>query len=1152
MIQLIGVSLVNWHRFGVADLDFAGNVAILGKNATGKSTLIDLVQAVMTGGSAAFYRFNRSAGEGGGRSDRTLKSYCIGQTDQARPGRTQGITHLALRFGDDGQKTTIGICVEVGENEEAARIVGRYVVEGVWVDTTFFMDHRADGSYPVTWPVLRARIDSVCRDSGGALHEHQSTSATRFIREYMRVLFTGRRAPDPERFIKAFIMALSFEDMRSVEQFVLSYLIEKDDINIADLRESIQRYRQIQGDIAELERKLEALQPIMVEIERLASIAEQEDTAERMRRLADLLDAAKKHYRLLDSRRSKSAEVERLSAELANMEDEIAFSSAELESVMAQISTSGVEAQRHQLRMELSLEERVRDGLVGALRDRHAPVAAATKLLVFADRIKALGLGLGSMLDALQRLTQESEDVLPPAWPRNPARVEEAIAAAASIAEERSAKVATKRDETISLRVASDTRIAEISSRLAESRRGAVSLDHNVAALMKLLSDQGMRPRALCEVIEVVDDRWRKAAEALLGRNRETIIVDPEHAEQAISLMRRERSRFPGCRVANTRKLVGAPHEAMPGTLASVMTSDDRIVMAMVIFRVGSVRLAETQAQLISEGRAIMDDGSYYDGLVVEVMHVRDMKLGRTAASLMVDVLSRELEDERAVSKVHRGTEDLLSMLLVRMSELATPVPDERKLERLSIQLADSDARRDEIAGRLQKVSMTLDPALAESRRRLEKRIADLQEESRVPDRAIAVLKSELVAMNAQITGGAEVPGSRWSVRLAWRLFRERVSAVALFRRFRPLFGELRGEKTDRVVSQELVARLKRLADDRTGCDAVIRDKVSQYLYDFSVQRPFDGNSSIMRDMKPWVHETIEALEGNDLIRYRQQADEAAERVTYLFRTSFVQELNGRFRNVEREIDDLRAALRSKQLHGEIYSLHATVRPEFRDLYNLARASESDDSVLGLLFSSQHHDHPFSAAIGHVETLLKDENASFELYQDYRNYFSFELKMKNAVTGYETTYDRRRGVASGAERQVPFYVVIGAALASIYHGTRRADERPSGMGLAMFDEAFSKMDGENQRTMLDFYNEIGLQVIIAAPTEKRSVVYENLDSIVDVYRFGENAEIESSRIKERVHTAMREANPEHLSDEVLLLKLGDDPNVTWKADEKVQ
>ncbi len=106
-------------------------------------------------------------------------------------------------------------------------------------------------------------------------------------------------------------------------------------------------------------------------------------------------------------------------------------------------------------------------------------------------------------------------------------------------------------------------------------------------------------------------------------------------------------------------------------------------------------------------------------------------------------------------------------------------------------------------------------------------------------------------------------------------------------------------------------------------------------------------------------------------------------------------------------------------------------------------------------------DEDQAQALQEVERLLNDDKCDYSIYQDYRNYFSFDLRMEDIGSGRKTSFDRRRGVASGAERQVPYYVIIGAALSSIYHGTRR--QRPGvrlGLGLAVFDEAFSKMDGK--------------------------------------------------------------------------------------------
>lgn len=290
--------------------------------------------------------------------------------------------------------------------------------------------------------------------------------------------------------------------------------------------------------------------------------------------------------------------------------------------------------------------------------------------------------------------------------------------------------------------------------------------------------------------------------------------------------------------------------------------------------------------------------------------------------------------------------------------------------------------------------------------------------------------------------------------------------------------------------------------------------------------------------MRPWLEDNIGALEGNELLRYRRQADAAADQIGRLFRTAFIHELNSRFSSLQSELDTLNSALRTRPLHGEAYTLKAQVKPDFEGLYRLARESETDDDILAALFSrAEPRDARHAEALAQVERLLQDEGLQFEAFQDYRNYYDFHLRMQDVATKRETSYDKRRDVASGAERQAPFYVVIGAALSSLYHGARRPENGDLGIGLAVFDEAFTKMDGPNQRTMLEFYRDIGLQVVLAAPTEKRSIVLENLDSVIDVHRFGDHVSAETSYIKPLARQAMRAANPQHLSDEDLRARL---------------
>ncbi len=401
-----------------------------------------------------------------------------------------------------------------------------------------------------------------------------------------------------------------------------------------------------------------------------------------------------------------------------------------------------------------------------------------------------------------------------------------------------------------------------------------------------------------------------------------------------------------------------------------------------------------------------------------------------------------------------------------------------------------------------------------------------------------ATLRTQIEGVRNKLNAGESIPGSYLSLRQRGLRFRSIVPSLAHFRLVRERYSKYSTNRPARIV-----AEMARLADEaiqrHRALERDIRSALGLYAMNFPDALEGYAQAPITTVVKGWVLEGIALLEGNELIRYRDQADGAADRVTRLFKTTFVHELNSRFGELQAEMEKLSHALRARPLHGETYRLKEMVKPDFEDLYHLTRDSETDEGVLDALFGrTEPRDERHARALRQVEALLADDSFDFTLFQDYRNYFTYDLQMRDVKTGRTTSFDRRRGSASGAERQVPFYVVIGAALASAYHGSRQAvDGAGLGMGLAVFDEAFSKMDGPNQRTLLDFYRAIGIQVVIAAPTEKRAVVYENLDYIIDVFRSGDVALADSVKIKDRVRDEMRAANPQYATDDDLAQRL---------------
>ncbi|MBY8823350.1 SbcC/MukB-like Walker B domain-containing protein [Sphingomonas colocasiae] len=1137
MIELSRIVLLNWHMISRADLNLGGDLAILGQNRSGKSTIIDLIQAVLAGGSARLYRFNRSAGESGSRSDRTLAGYCLGQLSDDSFLRNQAITHVALVFEDrSGNRlpVSLGLSVEATRGRPA-EVVGMYVAEGVVVDTGMLIDEQGDSIRPSEWSVVRRRLERACVAGSGQLHT--PGDARSFIREYMRALFTRRKTSDPDRFARTFIAALSFMDMTSVEQFVRRYLLERRDVDIAELRESIQRYREIQKTITDLEKRLEALGALKVQVERYAELLADEDACRSIERTALVIEAVGGLLSNIGEKRSNAAELANVVGELERLEVEIATENETLEAIRRQLNATGAAAQRESVQRDIKDIDRARGVVMDRLRNRYLAAARATQLLKMRDRLSVVNPG--ELLKALEAIQKASDGLEPPDWPRDPAAMDRLLDELAAAAQTRVPKALDLRNKAITWASRIRDEIAEDLERLAAARSGRVPLSAATTRLIETLRAEGMQPRTLCEVADIQDEDWRDAVEALMARDREAIIVAPEHASRATAILRHGRGSYPRCRVVNTAKLQSRATAPEARSLASVVTSSDPLAMAFVVFRIGNVLMAGDQEALLSGGRAVMMDGSYNDSIVTEMRKADQYKIGLAAAPLMEASLTASIEEKRRDLATHEANEKFFEDILARLKDCSASVDAKDRLDAIVLELDGISERRAEALGRLEAISAMVDPSLLNAEAKSKLLIGDFTQDREDLIERRGAIRKEADEIRKRLGAGDGMPGSYLCLAHRRRQFKVIVPTQPLLKKLRPRLEELSSRPWARVAS-DMAKRASEVIEAHRALERDIRLALGRYAMNFPDTLEGAADAKITGAIRQWVTEGVEALEGNELIRYRSQADEAADRVSRLFRTNFIHELNSRFGTLEAELETLGRALRSRPLHGEIYQLQSLLKPEFEDLYRLARDSETDESVLDALFGrGEPKDERHARALQKVEQLLADEEFDFAIYQDYRNYFAFDLRMRDVASGRTKSFDRHRGVASGAERQVPFYVVIGAALSSIYHGSRQfggVDEM--GIGLAVFDEAFSKMDGPNQRTLLDFYREIGLQVVIAAPSEKRAAVFENLDCVIDVYRSGDVAFAETVQIRERARQEMRAANPQHASDEQLAERYG--------------
>ncbi|ACJ00838.1 SbcC/MukB-like Walker B domain-containing protein [Rhodospirillum centenum] len=1134
MKHLIRIGMINWHLLPATDIDVSGDIGVIGENRSGKSTLLDLIQVVVTGNNGRYLRLNASATDGNRkRSLRSVQAYCLGRLSPDQVMRSQALTYIYLVFQDTGlphHVTSIGLALEASQNEAAERPPVQFIADGISLSHTHFLELSADGAeQPRDWAVVRPHLERLCSEAGGTLLTYRNEPG-KYVQDYMKILSTGGRFINTDQFLKAFVNAISFEQIPSATDFVRRYLLEDSPIRIGQLRESIATYHSFRKQVEEARTKLARLHALRSAISTFKDDLLAQDREQWIAARAQL-DHAFVENRTLRRRRDQNladqAEAKRARTQLEALREELGN---ELGTVRDAIAAQSGSAQRRQLESERALAETRLKETVGQLETIQKAVNQGAHALKFRMLLPTMP---GEPFVVVERMRQAGGPARVPVWPNDP----QALATALDDprlrlpplidACERAANEETKAQGL------KEQELREVVRQIKDIEATGIAIDSTVERLVAEMEGFGWRPRIVCTLLRVMDDRWRDAVEALLGRDREAVIVADAHVEDAIRYLQHNRVRLRGCRVVNSRKLSPAEGRPEPGTLAGVLASDDPLAMAFVVRRIGGVRLAYSVEDLHRPGRAVMQDGTYDDGLVVEMRAVAGgYKIGAGAGRIGLSALERrrnaikeeleELEGRAKDLRTAAGCLTVLSAAVGRGTDLIAA------LDRYTWLKEKLDTLAEDIRALERNINPEFKARMVEIDQQIRLYTKGIEDAVRAEERATQSISTASMTLG----GGENAVGSELSVQFARQKFqavRHRIDRPASRAAYRAAVAAQKGNltRTADLARRNAEAAAQRIQSVRIG----IFDGYLAFNMEFGLKNEFTREQAqVLRDIAPWVEQGIARIEGIDLVRHQAEAEAAADRSRNFFQHSFAYELRRRFDALHSALEDMNRTLRAHDFHYEVYRFVAHPVEPYQAIIRLVEASRVDDSVFALLFDSQADDtHPHAIALKMVQELLLDEKRDVADFEDYRHYYSFNLIMKDIKTNREVDLETRRGTGSGAEQQVPFYIAIGTALAAAYHGKAAGDvAKEKGIGLAVFDEAFSKLDGRNQKACMDYYENLGLQVIVAAPFEKRATLYETLEYFVETFRNGDLIHVDWYGVGERTRQDLAEANPANL------------------------
>lgn len=1109
MKQLNRIVLVNWYVLGAMEIPIKGNVAIVGPNGSGKSSLLDAIQTVLMGGHKRHLSFNASAGE---KSERSLRTYSLGfLDDMGKKGnaREDSLTYLALSFFDTetAKETCVGIAISASTANPEEDILGRFILPNFSVSLDDFTTKQDGGRMPRPWAEVRDSLMKQCPDM--VLEKR----AARFIRELVAALSLDPAMPnDEDKFVKNFKNALKFVPIDSPTRFIREFVLDENIVHVGAFRKSLDEYRlmeektrEVANRIAELEKVQEMCSGISrnlrnsVEYEWVVhetrfeqADLKKEDTAERLE------NNTEQEVELQQQLDTAGVELNEAIQDLANARAQLNNSDT---AHQVQALESSIRAHQHELS---GVQERIQ---------RAYNLLRTT--VQFSDHTDWMPAGFRSTVEQAVMHWRSGEELLADQWPAEPVAVDTTLENLRKQVNEVRLAISGRYEESVIKISELRNQIQHQKGAVEELKQGRAPVRRNTRELMELLKEYGIESTPICELVDINDDKWRIAVESFLGARREALIVDPDRVREAITLYRRKGRHLKGCRVINTTKTDDWLNRSKPGSLAEFIDTDNEHARAYMNRALGGVIAVETEQELLKQERALTYDcmlqseGSTTSiNELSPIMGIRHRGDQLALQGKQVDELIAEFTAQGQKHSTLEKLRDAMTTLVTELGNLNEPMfelcnrRDQLNVEMQGFEQAITDLRNHDDSGIQKKIA-----ELAAHQKEVESRQKSLMDKLQRVRTAMIKDNAALEVLDQDLEDHAKARAvCEESDQFDAQSAQEK----------RDYLDESCAGELERIIFEaaKKAQSEKQLHEKKKNG---VRDAVAQYKARYhgggmSFQELDKiGPDSTHADLEKFVNSTVEALRESELAQYTKKAERARQEAETAFRSDFVAHLNDQINKIRDLIRELNGHLKNRPFHHEMYSFEMMPNPELKDILELVEAyTRMDQANVGSLFDLKNDDENSShhKALEKIHDVLKDEGES-SLLQDYRNFYNFELVVKDLDGNRKTTLSQRIKTGSGGEHQVPFYVAMAAAMGATYRLREGSDGKPvGGFSLSVFDEAFNKLDSENTTTSLGFMNDLGLQTIIAAPDEKYSLMSSCMDTIINVCRAGRVVDVD--------------------------------------------
>ncbi len=1051
MKKITKIKLINWHTFYNQTFAIKNNTLLTGINGSGKSTLLDAIQYVLTGGKA---KFNQAAGD---VTKRTLESYVRGKLSLSNKEylRAQDVTsYIALEFYDDLAKKydVIGAIIQIPSTSNLTRGFFR-IAKCQLTDSLFIEDN-----IPISMNRFK-RKENV---------EYFDTTS-----EISKMLSSFLGIPH-QKYSELLTKALAFKPISNINDFVNTFLLSEDNISLENLQQNIEQFRNLQELIANEEAKI-------AELEKLEDLNNNYLKTEE--------DISKNNYFLKKLSLTKiTKELEEISFKLNKNTNEENLLKEKLENINNDISNLNVMISKYETRLLEHEEYRL-------LEDWKEKEKETT------ETVKALKKDLNNLNDYIKMAQKNLKDY---SWSSKLTKLDVYTTDFTQIKDTitdiyHQATIA-KNDIDEKL-YNTNTNLKKLKLKLTEIENnlsllkakkfpfpnsGITLLQTEIASYLKDKYKKDIEIRPLCEYLEITDEKWRNAIEGYLNTQKFDLIIEPKYFDEALNIYEsiKKDKKISGVGLVNIAKIREkvSKNDNSNDNLSNYVTSSNIYAKDYAFYLLNRVTCCLDVNDLKKYENAITPTCMTYRNHTARQINPEAYKYYYIGEDALNQQIKMYEADKATTSKSYNESVERYNKLDLSQNNLKNIDFDYIFKSLPQIQkYIDSTNELETIKKRRESLNVdNLFTNVIEEKKKLE-------EEKSLKTKAFNEVNESLISIRAT---NQTLSNDMKNLQLEHDEYKDSLKS----------YTDYEEDFKNLLANKDITKLEKSLKEDSNFLNnsyIELKTKIENFQEGYNSKYQLDEITSI--DNVDYYLQELYRMREKDLKKYKSKSIEFEEQCQKSFHEDFISKLKNKIYYAEEELKNLNKALKNSYFGKDKYEFIYTSSndPELAKYYKIITSGK--DYQINTLFEEHLSleeqdtmDELFEKITS--STSLDTMNKVVSEYTDYRRYMSYDIKItnENDETYYFSKVSKEK---SGGEIQTPFYVIIAASFEQLL----RSSKKDSSVGcFVMFDEAFNNMDESRIEAMMNFYNSLNIQLMIAVPPNRIATIipYVNTNLLI--------------------------------------------------------